>query len=244
MTYIIVGASTGLGRSLAEKFASESNDLIIISSDLRDLDALKYDLQNRFKVKIHSIQMSFQKYPIDFHNLDKIISNVGSIHGILLPIGHSDPSDSPHIDENKIIELFNINLICVCIFINHFLELLKKNKSVIVGFGSISAARGRTRNSTYAAAKRGLESYFESLRHALSDFPVTVQFYILGYLDTNLTFGESTVGFKPINVNKLATKIFDNKFKDFGKKVYPSYWKPIMILLQALPWPLFKKIKF
>ena len=34
MTYIIVGGSAGLGRAIAKKFASEKNDLIIISSDL------------------------------------------------------------------------------------------------------------------------------------------------------------------------------------------------------------------
>src|SRR6185437_7860391 len=244
MTYVIVGASTGLGRALAEKFASENNDLIIISSDLRDLDALKCDLQNRFEVKIHVIQMSFQEYPMDFHNLDNVIENVGPISGIMLPIGFSDPSDNPSIDKNKMIEIFNINLICVCIFINRYLGILKKNKSTIIGFGSIASIRGRTRNSTYAAAKRGLESYFESLRHFMSEDPVTVQFYMLGYLNTNLTFGEKTIGFKPVDVNTLATKIYDNRFQDFGKKIYPIYWKPIKILLQFLPWSLFKKIKF
>ncbi|HXT82758.1 MAG TPA: SDR family NAD(P)-dependent oxidoreductase [Verrucomicrobiae bacterium] len=244
MTYVIVGASTGLGRALAEKFASENNDLIIISSDLRDLDALKHDLQNRFEVKIHPIQMSFREYPMDFQNLDNVIDDVGSILGIMLPIGFSDPADNPSIDKNKMMEIFNINLICVCIFINRYLEILRKNKSAIIGFGSIAAIRGRTRNSTYAAAKRGLESYFESLRHFMSEESVTVQFYMLGYLDTNLTFGEKTIGFKPVNVNTLATKVYDNRFKDFGKKIYPIYWKPVEIILRFLPWPLFKKIKF
>jgi len=244
MTYVIVGASAGLGRALAEKFASQNNDLVIISSDLRDLDALKNDLQTRFDVKIHPIQISFREYPMDFHNLDNVIHEVGPILGILLPIGLSDPSDNPSNTESKTIELFNVNLICVCIFINRYLELLKKNKSTIIGFGSIAAIRGRTRNSTYAAAKRGLESYFESLRHFMSNDSVTVQFYMLGYLSTNLTFGEKTIGFKPVDVNILATKIYDNRFQDFGKKIYPIYWKPIKILLQFLPWSLFKKIKF
>ena len=61
MTFIIVGASAGLGRALTEKFASEGNDLIIISSELKDVDAIKCDLENRFDVKIFTIQMMFQK---------------------------------------------------------------------------------------------------------------------------------------------------------------------------------------
>ena len=52
MTFIIVGASAGLGRSIAEKFASEKNDLVIISSDMKDLVPLKSDLEIRFKIKV------------------------------------------------------------------------------------------------------------------------------------------------------------------------------------------------
>ena len=50
MTYIIVGGSAGLGRAIAKKFASEKNDLIIISSDLRDTKALASDLEIRYGV--------------------------------------------------------------------------------------------------------------------------------------------------------------------------------------------------
>ncbi len=243
MTYVIVGASTGLGRSLAEKFASKNKDLIIISSDIRDLDALRNDLQNRFKVKIFSIPMYFEK-DLDFNELDGIISKMEPIEGILLPVGYSDHSDNPNIDENKIKMLFNINLINVCIFINHFLEILRISPSTIIGFGSISSIRGRSRNSTYSSAKRGLESYFESLRHSELNSKIIVQFYILGYLNTNLTFGETTIGFKPAKIDDLATKIYDDRFRDFGKKSFPNYWKLVMILLPFLPWSLFKKIKF
>lgn len=241
MTYMIVGATSGLGRELAEKFASEKNDLIIISSDMRDLIALQNDLQIRFSVKVTPFEMNFQN-SLEFENLDNLI--IEKLHGILFPIGLSEPPDQPDTDSEKINRLFNINLISVCIFINHYLNILKKNRSIVIGFGSISAIRGRSRNSTYAAAKRGLQSYFESLQHYTQDTSINVQFYILGYLDTNLTFGEIMVGFKPSNPKKLAEIVYKNRFKEFGKKVYPQVWIPIMIILRFVPWFVFKKFKF
>lgn len=243
MTYVVVGASTGLGRAISEKFASENNDLIIISSDIEDLDALKNDLQNRFKVKIYSITMSFEK-SLDFNDLDAVVNKINNIDGILLPVGFSDHSDDPFLEEDKVISLFNINLVNVCVFINHFLKILRNKKSTIIGFGSISASRGRSRNSTYSSAKRGLESYFESLRHSLLDSKTVIQFYVLGYLDTNLTFGENLIGFKPVNVANLAETIYEKRFKDFGKKTFPSHWKIITFFLPMLPWSIFKKTKF
>ena len=60
MSYLILGASSGLGRELAYTLAKNSNDLIIISRDERDLRAIKSDLEIKFKiaVKYFSIDVS------------------------------------------------------------------------------------------------------------------------------------------------------------------------------------------
>ena len=50
MSYLILGASSGLGRELAYILAKNSNDLIIISRDERDLKAVKSDLEIKFKI--------------------------------------------------------------------------------------------------------------------------------------------------------------------------------------------------
>ena len=244
MTYIIVGGSAGLGRAIAEKFASEKKDLVIISSDLRDAQAVAFDLELRFKSKVVPLQMSLSHIPISFENVDVILNKLSPLEGLILPIGFNSTNDEPGIDEDGFFELLNINFASVCLFINHYLPILKKQKrSTIIGFGSVATIRGRTRNATYAAAKRALQSYFESLRHFCANSSLIVQFYILGYIDTNLSFGVDMVFFKPVGVEKLATKVFDNRFKDFGATVYPKYWKLIKIALPLVPWSVFKKFK-
>ncbi len=243
MTFIVVGASAGLGRSLAEKFASEKNDLILISSDIRDLIPLKSDLEIRFKVKIIPIEISFKKIPVDFTEITQSLNHLSPLEGILLPIGYTDTNDAPGADDAMTIEILNTNLISVCLIVNHFLSSLKERRSVIIGFGSVAAIRGRTRNATYAASKRGLESFFESLRHSTQNSNAIVQFYILGYLDTNLSFSDhKTVFFKRADVKKLSSIIYSNRFKDFGIAVYPNTWKLVRLLLPFIPWNIFKKI--
>ena len=44
MNYLILGASSGLGKELAYILAKNSHNLIIISRDERDLKAIKSDL--------------------------------------------------------------------------------------------------------------------------------------------------------------------------------------------------------
>ena len=56
MTYVVVGASSGLGRALAEEFAAAGHDLVIVSSDKRDLLALASDLTFRNSVRIVPVE--------------------------------------------------------------------------------------------------------------------------------------------------------------------------------------------
>ena len=52
MNYLIIGASSGLGRELAYTFAESNNNLIISSRDAKDLNAIKSDLENKYKIKV------------------------------------------------------------------------------------------------------------------------------------------------------------------------------------------------
>ena len=244
MTYIIVGGSAGLGRAIAKKFASEKNDLIIISSDLRDTKALASDLEIRYGVNVIPLQLSLSKDQIRFKEVDDALENLSELEGLILPVGFNHSNDIPGIDDKSFSELVNTNFTSVCLYINHFLPILKKlPDTTIIGFGSIAAIRGRSLNAAYAASKRALESYFESLRHFVADSPLTVQFYMIGYLDTNLSFGADMTLFKPAQVDRLADIVFNNRLQDFGTTSYPKYWKIIKILLPIVPWSVFKKFK-
>ena len=54
----------------------------------------------------------------------------------------------------------------------------------------MSGLIGRNLNNFYAAAKRALETHFESLAFENLNNNLKIHFYTLGYLDTNLAFGK------------------------------------------------------
>ena len=62
MSYLILGASSGLGRELAKILAQNSNDLIIISRDEKDLKAIKFDLETKFKVVVKYFAVDVSLY--------------------------------------------------------------------------------------------------------------------------------------------------------------------------------------
>ena len=154
MKYIILGASSGLGREIAYLLAKKKNDLIIISRDERDLKAIKDDLEIQFKINVTYFELdlsSFEKIQNFFKSNPNIINE---IDGILMPVGMTIENDVITDNLENSNQLIQSNLGSVIYFISKFLPtFIKKNKGLIVGFGSVSALIGREKNAVYASSK-------------------------------------------------------------------------------------------
>ena len=60
MSYLIVGASSGLGRDIAYEFAKKKENLILISRDSWDLTAIKSDLINLYNTNIQTFELDIE----------------------------------------------------------------------------------------------------------------------------------------------------------------------------------------
>lgn len=244
MSYLIVGASAGLGRFLSERFAASGANLILVATDARDLAALKSDLEVSHKVEVRQVQADLGSSRGWLEAISEAVDEAGPLDGILCPIGAVSPDDGPALDAENMERLTRVNYLSILSVIGRLLPLLRDRQGgVIVGFGSIAASRGRGVNTVYAAAKRALESYFESLRHETADSNVTVQFYVPGYLDTNLAYGKKTL-FPHADAEKLSQIVFSNLHRDVGVVYYPGYWRYVVAVLRVLPWALFRRLNF
>jgi len=245
MNYLIIGASAGLGRALAQKLACEGNSLVLLASDERDLQAVASDLAIRHDIKVEAVAADVSVQDGFLEALAGAINRLGGVDGIFCPIGAVHPQDHIPFDPSVVRCIDNVNYLAVASVISRFWDLLiqRPHKTVIVGFGSVASIRGRNFNVCYAAAKRSLLSFFESLRHAAVSSNVLVQFYVLGYLDTNQAFGKRTL-LPRANPDKLAGRIYKDLQKDLGVVYYPGYWGLIHLLLRILPWRVFKHLSF
>ena len=242
MSYLILGASSGLGRELAYILAKNSNDLIIISRDERDLRAIKSDLEIKFKITV-------KYFVVDASSFDEVkkflysnLNLLSEIRGILFPVGMMEDKDEILNDMSVSNSLIQANMGVVVYFLSKIFPIfMQKNKGVIVGFGSISSTIGRDVNTVYAASKRGLESLFESLAIMALPSKLKVQFYTIGYLDTNLSYGKKLLLPKGSS-KKLAKIVHKNLNKNYKKIYYPLWWTVIAIIIRILPFSLIRYI--
>jgi len=232
MNYLIVGASSGLGRELSYTFAKNKNNLIICSRSEDDLNALKADIENRHKVKVNVLVLDLKSQEEIEKNLTSNKELLEEIDGILFPVGMMFEKDTTNLEIQKIHELSHVNFSSIAFIINNFIK--QKNEGTIAMFGSVSGYLGRNLNPYYAAAKRSLESFFESIAFEDKKKNIKIQFYILGYLETNLSFGKKLLLPKG-SIKRLAKKVYQNKNKKSKKFFFPTWWLIIIFLLKIIP---------
>lgn len=244
MKALVVGASAGVGRALTEALAKRGDDLLIVASNKDDLEAQAAHLRLLFGVQVKTIATDANR-PTECLESIKAVANVfGHIDEIFFPIGSSRSDDRSTLSLEETIHLFNSNLIIVIGLIGHFLpRLITSGHGNIVGFSSVAAVRGRRANIVYAAAKRGLESYFESLRHLASQTGVHVQLYRLGYVTTQQSFAHKLL-FPSVTPVRVAETVVSNLGRKQGLIYYPHYWAFICYVVLTLPWFLFKRLDF
>lgn len=232
MNYLIIGASSGLGRELAYKFGENKNNLIISSRDERDLEALKSDLENKFNIEVKSLAIDLTSEENIKKNLLLNPKLLNSLDGILFPVGLMYDNDEVNLNLEKINDITKANFSSIAYIVSNYLNL--KKEGTIIGFGSVSGYLGRELNSYYAASKRALESYFESIGFKNKKNKFNIQFYILGYLETNLSFGKKLMLPKG-STTKLSETVYKNRNIKFKKLYFPVWWSVIIFFLKIIP---------
>src|SRR6266498_3483071 len=123
MRYVIVGASAGLGRALAERLAADKHDLVLIGRDQRDLDAITADLSLRFGVETKVLAGDVGQ-PETLERLSAILTAWTPIDGILLPIGAASDEDTIDLPQKQIQEIVNVNFLSIVAVIKLVLPYL------------------------------------------------------------------------------------------------------------------------
>jgi decaprenylphospho-beta-D-erythro-pentofuranosid-2-ulose 2-reductase len=243
VTVLIIGASAGLGRALAEEAARRSHDVLLVASDERDLEAICRDLVLSRQIRAEYAACDLGHSEESRQVISAAASQFGPIDVVLLPAGFARDDDNGLLPHEASQTIVNINLFtqtCVLAALWPALEL--RPSACIVGFGSIAAIRGRRRNVLYAAAKRGLASFFESLMHKAADTSIRVHFYHVGYLNTTQTAGKD-LPVPKASPRAFARVVFDRMPAAFHRPAYyPAYWRWLALLIRWMPWPLYRKI--
>ncbi|MBF0092957.1 MAG: SDR family NAD(P)-dependent oxidoreductase [Alphaproteobacteria bacterium] len=241
MKAAVVGASAGLGRALAERLAEAGHELVLVARDSRDLEAVACDLRIRFATSVRWLEADLA-VPDAAGLRARIKDKLGRVDALFLVAGLGDDTDHGPMEEAALERVIAVNYTSPVAIANAFLpDLMDGSLSHLVGIGSVAAMRARSRNMVYGSAKRGLEFYFEALRHRLSAYPCRIQLYRVGFMDTSMLPGRG--GPLAASPDSIARAILARLGGPGGVAYLPRWWRLVAILLGVTPWRLFIRFK-
>ncbi|OGZ26311.1 MAG: hypothetical protein A2W71_01665 [Candidatus Nealsonbacteria bacterium RIFCSPLOWO2_02_39_8] len=242
MKSLIIGASAGLGRALSEVLASKGHELFLVASDARDINPMVSDLSYRYKTRVYGCDLDLRDFSPNIL-YEKVHSSIGEIDNLFLVAGISFlERDFAQLSVEEIEQINNVNFLSCIKIVSIFLkDLTNSANKNCVGIGSVAASRARNRNTTYAACKKGLEFFFSGLKHLTANTNLKIQFYRVGFLDTQLNFEQKSL-IPKASPTFIAEKLYKGLGKDIEMRYLPWWWAGIMFIYKMIPWFLYKRI--
>lgn len=227
-TLLITGASRGIGKELALRYAAANINLILIARDSEKLQKVAQCCQERGANTIFASidikdEVQLKNFIIDVDNkmpIDLVIANAG--------VSSTLQCNWQPEKEEDISEVFAINLQGTMNTINPLIhKMIQRKKGQIAIMGSIAGLRGLPQSPSYCASKAAVSIYGQSLRAWLSRYQIHVSVICPGYVKTDMS--DRLSGFKPfiISSEKAARIIQKGLLKNKANIIFP--W-PIHIL--------------
>ncbi len=201
----ITGATSGIGKACAEKFAANGDDLILNGRRKERLKELKTDLENKYKVDIlclpfdvqqkEEVFTSINQLPEKWKSIDILINNAG------LALGRELFDEANISDWETMIDTNVKGLIYVSKAVLTF--MIEKNRGHIINLGSIAGDDVYENGNVYCASKSAVDAISRAMRIDLLRHQIKVTNIKPGATETEF----SLVRFK--GDEKQAAKIYD-----------------------------------
>ena len=235
----ITGASSGIGRSLAIKFANEGWQ---VAASARRENLLKE--LNDEKPNIHPFPLDVTDHEKCITVFNEIIKKLNNIEISIFCTGIHDPKSEKSLNLEKIKKIMEVNYFGTINSINSVYNYFKEKKSGHISMvSSVAGYRGLPAGGAYCASKSALTTYAESLYFDMKRFNVRVSVVHPGFIKTPMT-DQNDFPMPMIKTSEFAAnEMFKGLTKSNSFEIhFPKSFTFIMKILKIMPNWLYLKI--
>lgn len=201
-TALITGATSGIGRATAKRFADEGFGLIICGRRKERLDLLKAELSQ--KTTVHTLQFdvrdknavqdAMNSLPENFSKIDVLVNNAGNAHG-LDPIQNGNTEDWDAMMDINVKGLLYVSKAIIP-------KMIEQKSGHIINIGSTAGKEVYPNGNVYCASKHAVDAINQGMRMDLNEHGIRVGAVNPGLVETEF----SQVRFK--GDNDRASKVY------------------------------------
>lgn len=234
-TALVTGASSGIGRSLAERLARDGTEVVLLARRAERLDALAADIVSRGG--------RARARPFDVRDTDALVAeiqriddDVGGLDLVVACAGIGLAIHATRLGWERIRDLCQVNFTGAIATLTAVLpRMVARGRGHVVGVSSIAALAPFPMGGAYGATKAGVESFLASLRVDLDGSGVGVTCVTPGFVHTEMTAKVTKKVPLALTADAAADLIADRLAKNPAKIDVPSGAVRPMRVIAALP---------
>lgn len=209
MNIVITGATKGIGRAIAERFAKAGFELILCSRTHSDLLELKSELETKYRSSCHVFVCDVGDRPSLKSFIINIINNFKCVDVLINNAGVFIPGGILREEEGTLEELFSINLASAYHLTRALMPLLRQSvKAHIFNMCSIASVTAYLNGGSYAMTKHALLGFSQNLREQLKKENIRVTAILPGATWSSSWKGSSIPLERFIPAEDIAELIF------------------------------------
>jgi 3-oxoacyl-[acyl-carrier protein] reductase len=188
-TAIITGASRGIGKGIAEKYAEQGcNIAFSFASSVDKANALEEELSSKYGVKVKGFQSNAADFDSSQKLVDDVVAEFGRIDILINNAGITRDNLLMRMSEDQWDEVMNVNLKSVFNLTKASLRTFLKQKSgSIINMSSVVGVMGNAGQGNYAASKAGIIGFSKSMAKELGSRNIRCNVITPGFIETEMT---------------------------------------------------------
>ena len=244
MKVAFVGATKGMGRSLARQMAARGDALCLLGRNAAELDRSAADLLERGAAHA-SIGALDLEHPDTFGAaLDTAETQLEGLDAVVITAGLFGTQEQLESDLELARRVLTVNHAHTVVLCEHAKRrLLSRGGGVLCVFSSVAGDRGRKPVALYGSSKAGLSHYLESLDHKhRADGLVTICVKP-GFVKTSMTEGLKPPPFAG-EADAVAARVLRAIDRRQPMVYAPWIWRWIMQVIRLLPRFVMRRVGF
>lgn len=191
---LITGASGGIGLDLAELFAEDKINLILVARSENKLNEIAKNFERKYNIKVYTIAKDLSKEKSALELFNEVTSKNLKVEFLVNNAGFGSYKDFVSEDWEVYNRMLNLNIISL-VYLSHLFanEMIKNGYGKILNVASTAGFQPIPGLNIYSATKAFVLSFSEALHHELKDKRITVTTLCPGSTITNF---HKTAGLK------------------------------------------------
>ena len=184
---LITGASSGIGKAIAEAFAAIGIDLILCGRRQERLEELAQSLGKLVQITVlifdvrnyQEVIEAINSLSPEWKSIDILVNNAGNAHG-LSPIHEGDIADWDAMIDGNVQGLLYVSKAVIE-------GMIERGKGHIVNLSSVAGKQTYANGAVYCASKKAVEAISEGMRLDLTQYGIKVTNIAPGAVETEFS---------------------------------------------------------